>query len=430
MPSIRHQALFSSTTPLAANGPWRIILTSDGDPIGPSGAAKILQSTDPTYATVLPIGTEYELWSETFITVTGLTTAQIDSGDSKQRVRLQATRMTGEVDDKFKVGLHFYDGSNVLVGSALSLPVGTAEGLHTGVWADFSWLFNIPVNARKFKIRIAAIKLNSVAAHARLEFYNARAAGVIQQFTAFADTHASIFDVVARDYWGKTDATLDVGSITTLKTNNPGKAYYYEQHPTITRFDWARRWLADLMALPTYNPAGRLSVAQVLETAAAHTILPKHIFGIPRTLEPPNQHKTRTLEYARNYTLQNKDTLAGAVDVETASFVAKEYRNVKRTSADVGVDTTNAKGAIESTSQTFFADFDGALHELLRQLRLLSPLKQLWEITLIDFQLKMKVCDVANITYTRWRFTTPRTGIILHVKEESIENHTTIYWWG
>jgi hypothetical protein len=286
-------------------------------------------------------------------------------------------------------------------------------------------LFPVPINARKFKIRIIAIKRNTTQRHARLEFYNARAIGLIQQFSPFADTHATILDKVARDYWLKDDSTLDVGSIENLKINNAGRAYYYEQHPTITKFEWTRRWLADLLALPTYSASGNFAVSQIRDVAAMHEIKAKHIIKPPVSLDAPNQHKSRTLDYNKNYTLQNADTLAGAVPEDIAAFAALEFRSIKES-----VSMPEALGAIDSRSETFFADLTGAQAEAIRQLALLSPDKGVWQFSLKEFQLKIKVCDVARITYTRWRFTTARSGIILHVTEESKENTTTIYWWG
>ena len=424
--SIRNQAYYSSTTPPTINGPWRIGGVGVADPIGP-GNSNVLISTDPGCSTVFSIDSEYEVYSETYITITGATNAQIDSGDLLITMRVQATRMTGESADEFRLGMFFHDGSGTLIGTATSDVLGASDGLSTNTWVEFSRTFALPANTRKFRYRIIAIKRNSVWNHARLEFYNPRGLVVLSQLTPFADTHIAIVDQVSRDYWGLTNSDIDVEMIQLLKINNLGTAGYYDQSPSGTRLDWTRKFLADIMASPTYSPYGKFSAAQIRQTPAIHDVLAQHIAGPASSFDTPTQHKVRTLDYARNYTLQNADTLAGNVDADTAAFVSLEYRSIREAAAGM----SEALGAIESETQTSFYDLTGAQREAIRQLALLSPLKTLWRFQLTsEWQLKIRICDVVRITYPRWRFTTTRVGIVLQITEESKENRTTILWWG
>jgi hypothetical protein len=435
MSASRFVALYSTTTPLVDNGPYLIEAAGADDPVS---SVNVLVSTDPSYTTTIAVGTQYECNSDDYISITGASNTLIDTGDLHYTVRIAAWRMTGETQDEFRIGAYFYDTTPTLLTSELSAVLGTSAGLGTNTLRDFSATFAIPTTARSIVFRIVSIKRNSTAAHARLKFYNPRGSAVITQDSAFADTHPTILDAVARDYWGFTDGDIEASAIARLTLDNQGLAGFYDASPNETRLDWARKWLADITSVPLYSPSAQFAPVQIRDTPATHDILPKHIIGRPYTVNAPDQHKAHTIEYARNYTIQNADTLAGAIsdpdsiyyDPDLAAFVAVAYRNDRKVSADVGIDTDDALGAVDSRSSSYFADLDGADLELIRKLNLLAPDKQVWVFELIDYQLEIRICDTARVTYPRWRFTTPRTGIILNVTEQSAKRTTTIYWWG
>lgn len=421
----RNALYFSSSSLELYNGPWCVI--NPGDPAGPSGE-NVLCSTDPGSVTVIPLNGEYEAYSDSYISITGAATSQIDGGGIKMHTRAQACRMTGETLDEFRLGVYFHDGANALIAGYLSDEIGTDDGLLTATWVTFLRTFAIPVGTRKFRFRISAIKRNEANNHAHLQFINTQAVAFEPQLTPFAETHATITDLVIRDYWGLTEGQINTSSMSRLKIDNLGRAGYYNPSPgNKTRLEWAREFLSDILAVPSYgDPEGRFGVSQIRNAPALHDILEHHISGPISSLESPTRHKVRTLEYARNYTLQNADTLAGAVDDETLAFVTLEYRAIREAAAGMA----DALGAIESKSPTYFYDLEGAQVEALRQLELLSPQKSLWKIPIEGFQLKIKICDVARITYPRFRFGTTRAGIVLYVLEEGKEQRSTIYWWG
>lgn len=153
----------------ALNGPWG---QSFG---GASEGSNILVSYGVPSVTTPPsvaLGHEYGTHMETPQTIAGPSTGQIDAGLTALDVTVSLRALTV---DEGRPGVRWYDGADQLISEHMSPIITAANHGLNNTNQDFARSFVIPPLARKFVIRLTAIKHNPAEAYAGIHYDNVRA---------------------------------------------------------------------------------------------------------------------------------------------------------------------------------------------------------------------------------------------------------------
>lgn len=134
-----------------------------------------------------------------------------------------------------------------------------------------------------------------------------------------------------------------------------------------------------------------------------------------------------TAGYAKNWQVQNLDTLAASATSDQKSFAINEYRNLVLENRTVRGQTLNDN---ELVFNSYLINESDAQDYLDRLARIYQENRKVYKLKVTDLLFKVYIGDTIKIRYPRFGLENGKNFIITSIAEDAQENETEIEVWG
>lgn len=244
----------------------------------------------------------------------------------------------------------------------------------------------------------------------------------------FVSTIADVVRRIATKDGMLSDADLDLASFQRLNLVQPGPVSLYTGTSAPTVFEVIQALLAETtFGYSVHTRTGKLSIGRVELQSPVATIEADDVVAIRRvrTALPFWQRK---LLYARSFTVQGPDDVAGGASDAHKDFVAEEYR--RATWEDAAIQTRRPLARTAEVPTSFDGESD-AQGEADRQGALLGADRDRFDVTVAYRQFVHRVGQTVRLVYPRFGLAGGRDFFVAGVREETQPAvHTTLRLWG
>jgi hypothetical protein len=149
-------------------------------------------------------------------------------------------------------------------------------------------------------------------------------------------------------------------------------------------------------------------------------------------IEPPK--KSITLGYKYNFTLQDKDSLAGVLTstsstelLDLLNTLSTQFSKISGSNASVATMYPYAEDGDDTP--TYIVSKFHALEEVNRRKDIRSKKRNIFRIKTVSTPLGLNVGDIINITYERYGFEAGELAIVISISQNPLSNRVVLEVW-